>query len=191
MKKLIEHTCLMSDGKTVCFTGPRPKDIFMKYPYAESRRSDYQQIVTNLKELVEDLYQQGYRTFVTGGAQGFDQLAFWAVHALQKKYTDIVNVLAVPFVEQERLWSETGLFSKQEYRLMRTKADKIIVCTVLEFNDVGTSLLYRNKVMVALADLVVGMAKDDTWMNVSTRGGTAHCLRYAKEKGKKMIVKWF
>ena len=73
---------------TVCFTGHRPKSIFQINPYAEARRKDYQAIVDRIADFVCSMYNKGFIKYISGGAQGFDQLAFWALHKLSliKKY---------------------------------------------------------------------------------------------------------
>ena len=67
-----------SKTKTVCFTEHRPKGIIADRPYDESNRPVYQKIVDGLTVSIERLIEQGYTNFISGGAQGFDQLAFWA-----------------------------------------------------------------------------------------------------------------
>lgn len=181
---------------TVCFTGHRPKGIFSHKPYDEVRRKDYQAIVDKLAELIGKLIQQGYTQFITGGAQGFDQLAFWAVHkakiAYNYKYNgnDIVNVVFIPFVGQERKWAKTGLFSQNEYNQMLGYADEIKVCTenidTGNFPQVTKALMYRNKCMVNDSSYVLGQFADDSWQNYTTKSGTADCLRYARKMGRKI-----
>ena len=60
---------------TACFTGPRPKNLF---GYDDDEAYKYLLAVT--KEVVDLFYYYGYRYFISGGAQGFDQIAFWAVN---------------------------------------------------------------------------------------------------------------
>ena len=69
--------------KTLCFTGRRPKDLF---GYDKDK---YYPIVDKLELILEDFYLQGFKKYISGGAQGFDQLSFWAVNRLKKKYPDI------------------------------------------------------------------------------------------------------
>ena len=76
----------MKVDKVLSFTGRRPKDLY-KYD-----KEKYIPIVNKLVEILESFYLQGFKTFVSGGAQGFDQLAFWAVNRLKTKYPDIKNV---------------------------------------------------------------------------------------------------
>ena len=119
-------------------------------------------------------------TFITGGAQGFDQLAFWAVHKLKSKYPYIKNVVYVPFKGQESRWMENGLFGQKEYRLMLQLADEVkyLYEKPKQYEVVGL-LMNRNHRMADDSDFVFALCNDETWTNPETRGGTQECMRYA------------
>lgn len=157
---------------TLCFTGRRPKDL------CGYNEKNYAQFTYDLAKL---LYEAFYvklriRRFISGGAQGFDQLAFWAVERMKKIYkcTDVENVIYVPFEQQESRWAEKGCFSKTEYRQMLKRADKVVV--VCEENVIE-SLFARNHTMCDHSDYCLALYPDDNWQ--SKKGGTAECLRYA------------
>lgn len=82
-----------------CFTGRRPKDL---YGYDKNL---YIPMVDALKRDILMLHQKyNMSTFITGGAQGFDQLAFWAVNALKRDMgLNIRNIIYVPFKGQEAI----------------------------------------------------------------------------------------
>jgi len=178
----------MTADHTVCFTGHRPKSIFQNNPYGESRRKDYQKIVDRIADFVCTMAENGYARFITGGAQGFDQMAFWAVHKAKKTCPEITNDVYIPFKGQESRWAKTGIFSKKEYRLMLKLADHVYVCVqdidTSDFKAVTRALMYRNKCMVNDAAYVLGQFENDSWQDYRTKSGTADCLRYAKEKGR-------
>lgn len=169
--------------KTLCFTGRRPKDLF------GYEKEKYRPIVDKLELILEDFYQKGFRKFISGGAQGFDQLAFWAVNRLKKKHPDIKNIVYIPFIGQEKCWN-TLIFNKKEYALMLSLADETKVCSpylVVEDAykyEVVTALYKRNHDMVNDSSTIIGLYPSDLWMNERTKGGTAECLRYAKDKNK-------
>lgn len=177
----------MARELTICFTGHRPKGIFNNRPYDEARRKDYQAIVDQLTDFVQAMAASGYTRFISGGAQGFDQLAFWAVHNAANKNPNIKNIVYIPFRGQERRWAKTGLFSQKEYNQMLARADEVKVCTetvdTSEFSQIRNALMYRNQCMVNDSDYVMGQFADDSWEDYGTKSGTANCLRYAKEKG--------
>lgn len=87
-------------SKTAAFTGHRPKYFFAR-PYDEENRPKYNQIVGQIKDEILNLYDNyGVRTFISGGAQGFDQLAFWAVHAVKQTHPDIRNLVYIPLLRR-------------------------------------------------------------------------------------------
>lgn len=170
-------------NKTVCFTGHRPKDL---YGYDKEK---YFLLVGVLIDQVMDLYTKGYTKFITGGAQGVDQLAFWAVNRAKDKYPEIQNVVYIPFNGQERQWKEEGLFSQKEYRLMLNMADEFTYLqpTLTVKNEIVKALFARNHAMVDDADLVIGVYKKDDFIT-DLKGGTAECLKYALNKNKQILL---
>ena len=166
---------------TVCFTGRRPKDLF------GYNHDAYIPLVNTLKNKIRSLYNLNYRTFITGGAQGVDQLAFWAVNALKRdENLPLWNVLYLPFRGQEGIWKDTGLFSKADYQLMLRYADQITYVTPnVDPNNrqqVVKALYDRNHAMVDDSQFCLGVYPDMSWRN--SKGGTAECLKYCLKKGK-------
>lgn len=171
---------------TVCFTGHRPKALAPN-PYSNDAKPIYQNIVNNIYNHIEMLYlQYGYRRFISGGAQGFDQLAFWAVDRLKQKYPDVQNSVYIPFIGQESRWSKYGIFSQAEYKNMLRHADDTYVCKdnvdCSNYKDVVIALDDRNHCMVNDSGRIVGQFEDESWRLPSTKSGTANCLRYATRK---------
>ena len=165
----------------MCFTGRRPKDLF---GYEKAR---YLPLMEALKSCLRQHINEGYDTFISGGAQGFDQLSFWAVNRLKDEYSHIRNIVYVPFEGQERIWKDTGLFSKHEYRLMLKFSDEIHVVTPGNIGnkaDVVKALHDRNHAMVNTSDAVFGLFPDLSWQSPTVKGGTAECLKYAHSAGK-------
>lgn len=165
---------------TVCFTGPRPKKL---YGY---KKELYEPLVRDLVNVIKVLYEDGYDKYLTGGAQGFDQTAFWAINIAKRLGLPIKNIVYVPFAGQESLWAKTGLFSQQEYRLMLNLADEVKYLQNINKsvrNNVVSALYNRNHVMVDDADLVVGFYTGTDY-ETDFSSGTAECLRYAARTGK-------
>lgn len=140
-------------------------------------------------QILYKLWQKiGYTRFISGGAQGFDQLAFWAVHNAANKDTRIKNIVYIPFKGQERRWARIGLFSQKEYNQMLAHADEVKICTETvnpnNFSQITHDLMYRNKCMVNDSDYVMGQFADDSWKDYRTKSGTADCLRYASKTGR-------
>lgn len=172
--------------KVACFTGPRPSKL---YGYANPE--PYRPIIEVLKTTVRELCKIGCTTFVTGGAQGIDQLAFWAVDAVKKEMAQtgikIENAVYYPFSHQSDCWPEYGMFGQNEYRLMLESAD-FTKCIAAE-NHINTTdkkgviqaLTIRNEEMVDVADVVIGLYGHNNDFRYAS-GGTANCLRYAFDK---------
>jgi len=136
----------------------------------------------------------GYTTFISGGAQGVDQLAFWAVNRLKTKGYPVTNIVYIPFKGQNSRWSEKGTFSKHEYGLMVCKyADRVRIITNsvndAHFNEVKEAMLKRNRAMVDDSDAVFGVYWDNTWQTSNAKDPmTAYTLRYGKNKNKPYYV---
>lgn len=184
--------------RTACFTGGRPKSLYPTYAYAASRELDYTGMIGNIYEVIENLYNNhGITRFISGGAQGFDQLAFRAVAFLKNKHPEVQNIVYVPFDNQDNRWMDNGRFGKKEYQDMLAKADEVHVCTEnfdaisAPFYAVSKALFYRNECMCNDSCICIGQYPDDSWQLPTTKGGTAGCLRYARDLGMQLIIKDF
>ena len=185
-----------SKEQTVCFTGHRPKKILPNDPYNPKNHNFYQSMVDRIYVVIEKLYDQGYRKYITGGAQGFDQLAFWAVNRLKKKHPEIQNVVYLPFQGYEDKWAESGMFSKTELNKILSLADDVRICSKNmdpkkdSYKTICVALNQRNHDMVDDSTVVVAQIdvehehKDDS-------SGTMRCAQYAINHNKKIIVQKF
>lgn len=179
----------MSDtATTVCFTGPLPHNL---YGY---EHDSYIPMVESFKNIVTTCIGNGYNTFITGGAQGVDQLAFWAVNRVKTDNSPFIgNVMYIPFAGQERRWRDTGLFSKSEYNLAKQYAtDVVFVSEPPDFDDkqaISSAMLRRNRAMVDASAFVIGVYHNDNWANGDrTDPGTAYTLKYAMKQGRHVMV---
>lgn len=167
----------------ICFTGRRPNSLcgYIKDNYVPFVK----QLVNILKKYITDDVQ-----FITGGAQGFDQLSFWAadelLHTNDTQFT-IENIVYVPFKGQERNWRRDGLFGQNEYNSMLNHATSVVYLEneLYEKYTIIRALYDRNHSMVNDSDIVIALYPDDSW--TTEKGGTAECMRYAKSKNKKII----
>lgn len=170
-------------GKVCCFTGHRPKGL---YGYDKQK---YYPLFHKLEEVILLAIEQGYDTFISGGAQGLDQIAFCVVNKIKRTNPSIRNIIYVPFKGQEDRWSETGLFSKQSYRNLLNLADEVKYLKDVDknnFKQVVNALMYRNHKMCDDSDLVIGVSTSD-YKN-KNKGGTFECLNYAKSLGLPIIL---
>lgn len=184
--------------KTLCFTGPRPQNMgFQEKAVSKNRReylvniskeSSYKEFIRDLVKILENFYDNGYSRFITGGARGFDQLAFWAVNELKKRHSDVQNILYLPFKGQERLWPDFGYFGKQRYKDMLTIADEVHYVCPNELTDYGKivqALQARNHAMVTDSNKVLALYASDDWQ--TSKGGTCECIRYAVAHQKPVV----
>ena len=157
--------------KTICFTGHRPNKM------AGYKHKNYCSFLTK---------------FITGGAQGADQLAFWAVHRLKLHNPNIPiqNIAYIPFNGLDSRWSETGAFSKDDYRKMLKCADEILICCPdvspnSNFADICKALYKRNTMMVDASSQVIAICKEiEVQQNKVEKGGTEHTINYTLSKRK-------
>lgn len=168
---------------TVCFTGHRPKNL------CGYNRNNYHQFVQELKNFILYLHDtQDATVFYSGGAQGFDQLAFWAVAHAKRERPDIENRLVLPDRTFHLRWSEDGCFGQQDFQTMCQHADKIQYAA--PDGAEGVKYLFaRNHIMVCKNDMVIGLYNSpEDWRLTSTRSGTAECLRYAWNQEKRIVL---
>lgn len=172
-----------------CGTGRRPKDLF------GYKKENYTAMVERMKAGVKWLVDtKGVTKFITGGAQGWDQLLFWAVNAVKREpqYASIKNVLYLPMRDQDCKWASTGLFGRAEYNLMLKYADDINYVTYKDsqasYKEIVDAMMARNHAMVNDSTYVFACYPDDSWKKVDTKGGTAECLRYAYDHKRDTII---
>lgn len=174
----------IADGvKTACFTGPRPRQL-----YGFHNHHMYDAITEALGELIPMFVNQGVLTYISGGAQGFDQLAFWAVELYAHDY-DVSNTIYVPFEGQESRWVYAGKFGQAEYLSMLRRADYVDVLSQNPgLTNVAPLLFARNHKMVDDSDFVIALLAGRSLNWRTERGGTAECVRYAISKHKPVLA---
>ncbi len=151
--------------KTACFTGHR-----------EIKDSPNALFSLDCKT-VEELIGQGYLYFGAGGARGFDALASEAVLALKQKYPQIHLILVLPFqnqYEHEKSWSRREI---DQYQALKQKASRVVYTQ--EAYSFGC-YYKRNRHLVDFSSVCVCYQYKST-------GGTAYTVKYAAEKGLKII----
>jgi uncharacterized phage-like protein YoqJ len=119
------------------------------------------------------------KRFISGGALGTDQCAFWCVHIMKQKYPDIKNIVAIPFKNQDKVWT---LEQKQWYQKMLRLADEVINVEEIEKYKVNDNtplgefsaakMQKRNEYMVDNSSKMIAVFD-------GSKGGTANCVKYA------------
>ena len=169
--------------KVIAFTGRRPKDL-CGYNY-----DSYRSFVKELTAFLAGIVDPSGTEFISGGAQGFDQLAFWAVNCLKREHSEwnIKNTVYVPFKGQESRWAKTGDFSQNDYQKMLRFADEVkyLSDNVSNYGDIVKAMHSRNHAMVNDCDKLIALYPTDDWK--TSKGGTAECMRYASSVGKEIV----
>lgn len=168
---------------TVCFTGHRTSKLCGWDP------NKYRTAHNQLVELIKKLYSKGYTNFITGGAQGFDQLVFWAVNKVQTEHPElsIKNRLYIPFKNYECRWAPYSCFGQGEFQAMLKLADEVrytLPYMPHSKSEINKALFQRNSDMLKNSDLLVSFT-DPTETNKS--GGTYGCIKTAKYMGKEIL----
>lgn len=123
-----------------------------------------------LPGVLERLYADGYRVFLSGMAVGFDLAAAESVLALREAHTDIRLVCVVPFAGQEFHFRPED---RARYSRVRERADEtIIICETYHPGCYAR----RNDFLVDHASVLVA------WYDGSA-GGTRYTVRRGMRSG--------
>lgn len=128
-----------------------------------------EKITAQVERAIRMLYSRGYRSFICGGAVGFDQLCADLVLRLKNELEGIELRLILPCLDQDKFFTDK---QKESYRKIRAAADKI---DVLYQNYTRSCMLERNRKMADESSVCVAYCIKDT-------GGTAYTIGYAAKK---------
>ena len=172
-KQKIGEIILSLNSTTCCFTGHRPQSLLWKFNEQDERCLRMKEKLRN--EIIKSI-KNGYTTFISGMALGFDMICAEMVLELKKTFPRIKLIGAIPCKMQDKLWKEKD---KQRYRSLLTQLDSIR-CIYDDY--IGPEcMLERNRFMINNSSLVIALFN-------GTNGGTKKTLDYAKERGVKTIV---
>lgn len=144
---------------TCCFTGHRVlrKDFFINI----------------LEDAVNEAIEKGYKTFLTGMANGFDRVCVDLLLKI-KTVKDVEIIACVPCTDQDKFFNKK---QKEEYKYFLEKVDKKVY---LSENYYKGCMQARNRYMVDNSSLVIAYSKTNF-------GGTHYTVNYAVKKNKKII----
>lgn len=157
---MLQSPPLLSEGRgrmpdAVCFTGHRHLSA------AEKRI-----LTTRLDRLIEAMWLRGFRTFICGGALGFDTLVALRVLDAKKRHPELKLVMALPCSDQTKRWSDSDC---RIYEHILVHADETHVMSPAYFDGV---MQVRNRFMVDHASMCV------CYLN-KMKGGTMSTVAYA------------
>lgn len=128
-----------------------------------------------LDDVLEMLYAEGYRRFLTGMAWGFDLAAGRAVIELKRRHGGVRLVAVEPFGGFRALFRGDAAAAYDE--VLAACDERVAVCAT------GTEVCYRlrNDFLVDHAAVVVA------WYDGGREGGTAYTVRRARRAGVPVI----
>lgn len=158
-----------------CVTGHRPKG----FPFRCRKTSRlYRNYLYILRKRIGELIEKGYRTFMTGMAQGADMDFAEAVlrfkQKLRKKHIDIILMAVIPCPNQTKGWTVEQV--RRYQRILRKCDFQKEISSCYHWRCMQD----RNEYMVDRADLVVAI-----W-NGEKGGGTWNTIQYAQAKEKEI-----
>jgi uncharacterized phage-like protein YoqJ len=168
-----------------CFTGHRPNKLGTGYSITNNRVKTYSNLM--LPTIVKLIEEKSVDTFITGGALGVDQIAYWTIHKLQRQGYRIKNILAIPYKDQPKIWRNTELV-RWYYEMIR-RADEVVFVDTLPNYKIphvpegvhhNLKLQRRNEYMVDRSDYVIAV-----WNG--SPGGTENCVKYALRLKKNIV----
>ena len=128
----------MNDKKVCCFSGHR------KLPAAKMEHS-----MRRLDREIDRLISEGVSDFVSGGAQGFDQLAAALVVAKRDAGARVRLIFLLPCRNQDAYWRGA---ERRQYHNLLERADELVY--ISDAYDSGC-MKRRNFAMVERADVCV------------------------------------
>ncbi len=157
----------MGKETTACFSGYRPQ----KLPWGFDEEC---QACLRLKaELLEQIalaYQRGYRSFLSGMAQGVDLYAAEAVLSFQDEHEDAALTCVLPY--PTFCCHKPGPLRERYEALLLRSAD-VKVCSP-EYH--AGAMMARNVYMIDSSSLLIAVYD-------GAPGGTQNTVRYAKDRG--------
>lgn len=157
----------MNKETTCCFTGPRPKRLPMN---GNEYSAEIAALKVELRRAVNEAYDDGFRFFMNGMAEGFDVFSAEAVLELKKEHQDAALIAVLPYSKAPQNHSAE-------------------ICRRIENILLGADFVYslgeehvlgcehrRNAYMVENSSRIIGYYN-------GLSSGTAHCWNLALEKG--------
>ena len=173
MRTILKEKNIKLSRITCCFAGHRPQSLPWKFNEQDERCLRMKEKLRN--EIIKAI-KNGYTTFISGMALGFDMICAEMVLELKKTFPRIKLIGAIPCKTQDKLWKEKD---KQRYRSLLTQLDSIR-CIYDDY--IGPEcMLERNRFMINNSSLVIALFN-------GTNGGTKKTLDYAKECRVKTVV---
>lgn len=129
--------------------------------------------VNLIKKAVNNAIKEGYNTFLSGMALGFDTECCKIILKI-KKEKDVKLIACVPCIGQDAAFN---LKQKEEYKKIIEQADEKIILSEEYYKG---CMQKRNRFMVDNSSLIIAHVKKNF-------GGTVNTVKYALKKNKQII----
>ena len=156
-----------------CFTGHRPGKLPWRYNEEDLRCV---LLKARIADAVEAAYQEGFRHFLCGMAQGADLYFCQAVLHLKAQHPGVTLEAAIPYEGQADHWPPADRLRRQ--RLL----NQCDLETVVQHHYTKGCMLRRNRYMVDRSSLLIAV------YDGTTKGGTMNTLAYALRQGVETII---
>lgn len=161
--------------KICCFTGHRPK--FFPWHSDLNDKSAKQLLIELRKEILKAI-EDGFYTFVCGGALGVDTWAAQIVLSVKESYPHIRLIIALPFT------GYNSFVTDNDYVNTINSADEVVIVGTETGKD---GLSKRDKYMVDNSERIIAVYDERTGIH----SGTYHALQYAKQRDIEIRqIKW-
>lgn len=158
---------MRASRETCCFTGHRPTKLPWRYDETDNRCLRLKQ---RMADAVETAYEEGYRHFLCGMAQGCDLYFCECVLALRTRHPDVTVEAAIPCPTQADAWPAS---QRERYRTLVEACD---FETMVSQRYTPYCMQRRDRYMVDHASLLIA-AFD------GSAGGTRYTVEYAMRRG--------
>ena len=153
--------------ESCCFTGHRPTKLPWRY-----REDDHRclRLKRRIMDALEAAYEEGYRHFLCGMAQGCDLYFCECAIELRRRHSDVTIEAAIPCPTQADSWPAA---QRQRYRALLEACDfETMVSSVYS----PSCMQRRDRYMVDHASLLIAAFDGSS-------GGTRYTVEYAMRRG--------
>lgn len=164
---------LITDRQTTCcFTGHRKRDLPLE---GDVSKQGVRNLISTIQLVCTQAYNEGYRTFVTGMAEGADLMCGSVIMDMMnyREFADIRLICALPYKEQRRELSQPT--DRYIHSLLLNKAAAVVIT-----GNAGDRGRYRirNQFMVEHSSAIIAVYK------AKQKGsGTLQTINMAKRAG--------
>ena len=153
--------------ESCCFTGHRPTKLPWGYREEDPRCL---RLKRRIMDALEAAYEEGYRHFLCGMAQGCDLYFCECAIELRRRHSDVTIEAAIPCPTQADSWPAA---QRQRYRALMEACDfETMVSAVYS----SSCMQRRDRYMVDHASLLIAAFDGSS-------GGTRYTVEYAMRRG--------